>query len=237
VNNPSTETLPVEVELLKFPASFNWRDLSGLPTRNKQAVATRRLYRSGDPSRLDSQAAGALLGAIGLRTIIDLRTTIELKDCGIERLLPGCKHLHLPLFETVRQNWVAPSDHSPTATAARYMEMLRDGTETIVQIVLGIGSVGMCPLLIHCAAGRDRTGIVVACLLDLLEVADEAIATDYSLSDPVVCDGGRAHSTTMLEFLTLLRAEYGSTRDLLSARGVADNVIDQASRDLVAIGA
>ncbi len=70
--------------------------------------------------------------------------------------------------------------------------MLSDGSETLVKAVIVLGDHDAYPLAIHCGAGRDRTGIIVACVLDLLDVEDNAIASDYALSDRAVDDGGRA---------------------------------------------
>jgi protein-tyrosine phosphatase len=167
------------------------------------------------------------------RAIIDLRTSDELQKRGVGQLGSSCTHLHYPLFETIRPNWISPTDQSANATATRYLEMLSDGTKTLAGTVIALSELDVYPLAIHCAAGRDRTGIIVACVLDLLDVEDNAIASDYALSDRAVDDGGRAHSLTMLHFLSGLRKQFGSTRELLSARGVSGAVFDQLQRNLL----
>jgi hypothetical protein len=145
----------------------------------------------------------------------------------------SCTYLHRPLFERIRPNWISPTDQSPEATAKRYLEMLSDGTETLVRTVIALCEQDAYPLAIHCAAGRDRTGITVACVLDLLNVEENAIASDYARSDVAVDDSGRAHSQTMHYFLAGIRKQYGSTRELLSAQGVADKVFDRLLCNLV----
>jgi ADP-ribose pyrophosphatase YjhB (NUDIX family) len=223
---------PFETRVLNLPASFNLRDLGGLPTRHGLAVNAGRLYRSGDPSRL-SAASARSLEAMRFRAIIDLRTSDELQKRGVGQLGSSCTHLHYPLFETIRPNWISPTDQSPNATATRYLEMLSDGTKTLARTVIALSELDVYPLAIHCAAGRDRTGIIVACVLDLLDVEDNAIASDYALSDQALDDGGRAHSQTMLHFLTGIREQYGSTRELLRSHGVPDEEFDQLRRNLV----
>ena len=90
------------------------------------------------------------------------------------------------------------------------------------------------PFLVSCTAGRDRTGIVVACLLELIDVTDEAIAIDYAASDPFDPDTGRAHAGTMLELLSLVRGSYGSVRRMLQSCGLADGVVESLRSRLLA---
>jgi protein tyrosine/serine phosphatase len=73
------------------------------------------------------------------------------------------------------------------------------------------------PLLIHCSAGRDRTGIVVATLLSLVGVADEDIAIDYALSHKAgATTGGLAHTATMASFLDLVQHQHDGMTSFLS---------------------
>jgi aminoglycoside phosphotransferase (APT) family kinase protein len=211
------------VAAYEFPRSLNLRDLGGLSTRAGLVVVRGRFFRSADPVRCGS---ADVLGSIGLRSAIDLRTSAELAERDNEFTLRGCEHIHHPLFEMARANWIAPPDQTPQATATRYFEMLHDGAPALVKIVTELAHRASDPFVIHCAAGRDRTGIVVACLLDLLDVTDDGIAADYAASDAFVQDGGRAHTRTMLEFLALVRARYGSTRELLRGQGVPDAAFD-----------
>jgi hypothetical protein len=204
-------------------SAFNLRDLGGLPTRGGLALVSGRFFRSADPARC---GASEVFSLIGLRTAIDLRTRAELDARDDEFRLPACQHVHCPLFEAARSSWIAPPDQAPRATASRYLEMLQDGTPALATIVSELARRAADPFVIHCAAGRDRTGIVVACLLDLLDVTDDAIAADYAASDALVHDGGRAHAETILKFLALVRARHGSTSELLRAQGVPDAAFD-----------
>ena len=216
---------------LGLPAALNFRDLGGLATRRGRSLLRRRFYRSGSPAHLGPAEAQAF-DALGLSTVIDLRTSIERAEYGTA-VGTKARNLHLPLFEVVRPNWVAPDDQSPDATASRYFEMLSDGTATLVNIVEQLATAQVAPFLIHCAAGRDRTGIVVACLLDLLDIVDESIIKDYALSEGVVDDSGRAHAATMSAFLALVRQHHGSTLELLLAQGVSAETCARVSRYLL----
>jgi protein-tyrosine phosphatase len=133
----------------------------------------------------------------------------------------------VPLLTSFRSHWIQPSDQRPEATASRYLEMLEQGLPSIGRVLSVLVTTPWCPTLIHCAAGRDRTGIVVALVLDLLEVPEEVIAADYALSDGVVEDGAGAQAETIHHLLELLRKQHTSTRELLLRAGVAAECIDQ----------
>lgn len=217
------------LQLLHFR---NLRDLGGLPTQGGQVVASGRLFRGSSPSRFELAERQAL-EALELRTIIDLRTHEEVVTSGIQLGLPALRVHHHPLFEAARQSWIAPNDQSPPSTASRYFEMLNDGVDALANIVLRMAQPETTPLLFCCAAGRDRTGIVAACLLDLLGVDDALIADDYARSDAFVHDGGRAHCSTIVELLKLVRQSYGSTRAMVQSFGVSDAVLDRLQLELL----
>jgi len=132
-----------------------------------------------------------------------------------------------------RQNWIAPADQSPRATAGRYLEMLEDGVAMLATLICRVVRSGTAPFVVSCTAGRDRTGIVVACVLDLLDVTDEAIATDYARSDPFDPASGRAHAGTIQELFRLVRARYGSVERMLAPYGVTDSVNQALRRELL----
>lgn len=218
------------------PASLNLRDVGRIPIGTGLTLATGRFYRSGNPSQLGSPGAVALARALGLRTVIDLRTTPEVRQHRPALILPSCKHLHLPLFEEALPQWIGAANQTPMATATRYLEMVHEGVAAIAAVVRAIGECGAQPFIIHCAAGRDRTGIVVACVLDLLGAEEQAIASDYALSDTAVDDGGRAHSKTIVHLFSLLREQHGSTLELLSPYGVSSDVVAKLSSSLALQG-
>jgi protein-tyrosine phosphatase len=209
----------------------NLRDLGGPPTRNGLVVAMRRLFRSSSPSHFDADEQRELV-SLGLRCAIDLRTTAERVSCGPSALSAGVQVLHFPLFETPRINWISPADQTPRATSERYSEMLEDGLQAVAAVVKAIGAHDATPLLLSCSAGRDRTGIVVVCLLELLGVTDEAIAADYAKSDSFG-QGGRAHATTAHLLLALIRQRFGSIRRMLAPQGISPEMIEGLRRDLV----
>lgn len=211
----------------------NWRDLGGLPSRSAPLEVKRRsFFRSSTPARFAPPEQTAL-ASLQLRCVVDLRTQAEVvQSCSVAATC-GARLLHIPLFDAARPNWLAPADQTPQATGARYFEMLHDGLEALRLMVTEVAQADNSPFLVACTAGRDRTGIVVACLLDLLDVKDEAIAADYAASDPFDPDTGRAHAGTMLELLRLVRDRYGSVARMLQSGGLAEGVVESLRLQLL----
>lgn len=113
-------------------------------------------------------------------------------------------------------------------------EMLQIGLPAVVRIVDMLSDVAARPTLVHCVAGRDRTGIVIACVLDLLDVPDEAIASDYALSSVMDDEEGRnASPDNILLLLQLVRGRFGSVREMLVLSGALPTSIDQLRVALV----
>ena len=219
---------------LDVPGCVNLRDLGGCTTHRGEVLATGRLFRGAEPPVAPDAAAG-LVRAMGIRRIIDLRMDDEVDKAGAPAFPEGCEWVRLPLFYTVQPGWAEPVDRRPPTTAARYFEMAEAGMSTLARVVEVLGDVRAKPTLIHWVAGRDRTGIVIACLLDLAGVPDETIAADYALSavvdDP---EGRKAHPDNILLLLELIRERFGSVREMLLAAGASAAGIDRLRAALVA---
>jgi protein-tyrosine phosphatase len=111
--------------------------------------------------------------------------------------------------------------------------MLTDGLLALGSVIAHVAQPNAVPFLVCCGAGRDRTGIVVACLLDLLGVPDEAIASDYAESDFFDQQGGRAHADTILELLKLIRSRHGTTARMLSPFDDVGDAVERLRRELL----
>ena len=179
---PAPETFspdPTALErAITFELVFNVRDLGGLPTGDGRSIRSGVLFRGDGVHRLagdDLERARAL----GLRTVVDLRTAGEIERSA---RFPVDEHPldwhHLPIMGRM---W---SDDELVATRGavdflcdRYVDMLDTGGASIAQIVELVGE--GTPLLFHCAAGKDRTGVVAAVLLGLAGVPRSEIVADY----------------------------------------------------------
>ncbi len=238
---------------IAFSNVFNVRDLGGLPTADGRSVRRGRVFRADGVNRLggdDLEVARAL----GLRTVIDLRTVVELERgrFPVEHL-PVSWH-HLPVLEGMwSEQELAPTAGAVAFLRDRYLDMLGEGGASIARAVELVADEG--PVLFHCAAGKDRTGVVAAVLLGLVGVAPEVIAEDYHLSAaamtaftdwilleyPEAVDAMsrqppeylEAPAEAMLGFLTEVEARYGSMEGVAHHLGVTDAVIARLRATLV----
>jgi len=183
----------------------NFRDVGGYRLADGGTTRWGRLYRSD----FLSTRAEIHLAALGIAEVIDLRTTFERND----RVLPRASHL--ALFESIPARWwSSPDDLSPPAIAERYLGMLESGAANVAEIARRIANSDGA-VAIHCAAGRDRTGVVIGTLLSLIGVHRDDIADDYALSagrceDSVPCD-----RRAMELFLASIEREHSDARALV----------------------
>ncbi|HEY7226149.1 MAG TPA: tyrosine-protein phosphatase [Micromonosporaceae bacterium] len=217
--------------LVTFTDLYNFRDLGGYLTSDGRTVAWQRLFRSDDLGRL-AKVDHDRFAALGIRTVVDLRRPQEVAEFGRVPQLTGLTYHHLHLLHP---RW-EPREFADVAERTaylveRYGEMSAAGGEAIGAALRLIAQAQAAPLVVHCIAGKDRTGIISALVLSLLGVPDETIATDYALSDHSETAYRRsrdmpsapftvAPAAAMLTFLQGLRAEHGSVEGYVDSIGV-----------------
>jgi len=166
---------------IELERAFNFRDLGGYPTAGGGTTLWHRLYRADGIHRI-SEADVVRLEPLGLRTVIDLRTPDELEQHG-RVPIDDVDYHHHPVMDVVWSIDVLESQaDSPTFLVDRYVEMLVTGEEALGRSLRLLAEQDTYPAVFHCAAGKDRTGIVAALVLALLQVPDDVIAEDYALS-------------------------------------------------------
>lgn len=236
---------PVEVE-----GAFNLRDVGGLPVSGGGQIRSGRLFRSG--TLADITEAGAVqLHALGLRTVIDLREPIE------DNILPGAlasagvlRHLALPVYRGRFDFRVYQG------LDALYADVVDRGADSLIEAITALSGAGALPGLVHCSAGKDRTGLVVGLLLSAVGVPDESVAADFTLTEQHFVGEAReralrraaelgmsgqqlavvsgAPTSVMLELLASLRAASGSPERYLVERGLSPDVLTRLRQTLVA---
>jgi protein-tyrosine phosphatase len=165
-----------------FERVLNVRDLGGLNVPGGR-VRQGCLYRSATLHRITESDATAF-DQRGIRTVIDLRTSEERTRWNGHGSWSPERVLHAPLIRTPWDRSDINADHDATSfLAARYLEMLDGDTEVMVRIIETlaetVADASGHAALFHCAAGKDRTGVVTAVILGLLGVDDETIVDDY----------------------------------------------------------
>lgn len=222
---------------IAVPGTLNFRDAGGYPVAGGGFTAWRRLLRSDGLHQLE---AGALemLARLGLRTVVDLRTGVEadIAPSPIDAVaLSGALAMHVSLIGEDLADL-------PADLMAIYDYLIDRRGPAIAAAIKSLARPGGLPGLVHCTAGKDRTGIVVALALAAVGVPDPFIAADYALSSlyldpqhtPTI---GRVRDSTglgdwltatllasppelILHMLARARREAGSIADYLAGHGV-----------------
>ncbi len=223
---------------LAWDACLNVRDLGGLATADGRRIRRGALVRSDQLCRLNDGGRAALL-AHGVRTVIDLRTPAEAeKDPDPIWHEHGVDYVLMP--QQSEQLWREPGWIARTR-AERDAMALDQRAEQIVAMARAVAQAAPGGVLIHCLAGKDRTGIAVALLLGLAGVSEANIAADYTLSESALAAeraaaleaapddetrtrierGYDARAETMLATLAHLRARHGGAEAYLVRGGLS----------------
>lgn len=235
----------------------NMRDLVGLRAGDGRTILPHRLIRSDNLDSLTARDVAVLVGGYEVSDVIDLRTNFELARVTPSLLhdQPGVSvHLGSLYFEDDPSSAVAPwhvadapSGSHVESTADHYVNYLRRRPEVILADMRVIAS-ARGATIVHCAAGKDRTGTLVGLLLHLLGVSRADIVADYRASgerlDAIMARLGTsaanagaaggayegANQSTpgeiMEVFLDRVDAEFGGPRAYLDSDGWTD--ADQA---------
>ena len=231
-------------------ALFNFRDLGGYAAAGGRRVRWRVLYRADGLHRLEGPDI-ASVAELGIATVLDLRTAAELDERGrfpVDEV--PVDYRHLPLIPAIWDPATLPG-HAPAEDflTERYLEMLDVGQEAIVEALHVLASAEAYPAVFHCAAGKDRTGMLAAVILSLLGVDDDDVAADYGLSgegmsrmvdwvrenDPEWLEAMQDQPTAFLgapaevmhRVLESVRLEHGSMEGYVARLGVAGDVVDR----------
>ena len=169
------------VRHLAWEGCLNARDLGGYRTADGRETRWGAVVRSDSLTPL-TEAGRAALVAYGIRSIVDLRLPRELEEHPNPFAEPGdhgVAYTNLSLIDPAQATG-SPADF--TNLADDYKRALTRYAPQMASIMTAIAEAPEGGVLIHCAAGKDRTGQVSALLLDLCGVPRETIGADYALS-------------------------------------------------------
>jgi len=171
-----------------FPSLLNARDLGGNPTTDGAVTRSRSLVRADDLAQLSAEGLEAL-AAYGIETVLDLRWPEEIAAAPspVPLLLPRVRYLSVSLLADGPEDWVArggicAKERWKCTVLERLQPQVREALAAIAAATPG-------PLLFHCVAGKDRTGVIAALLLALADATPAAIAADYAASAGNLRDG------------------------------------------------
>ncbi len=236
---------------LRLEIAHNVRHIGGYTTSSGR-VTSETVIRSASLHRLTDTGMRGLAEA-GVTTIIDFRSDVERERSVTPDPAPyGIRHIHAPVFQ---------EDASPVGLEnafpgfgtvyGRFLEMGRDAYRTLIEVTADAGG----RVLFHCAAGKDRTGVAAALLLDMAGVDDETIIADYTLTEPLLkpmleqwlpemrergVDETRAQQLlaaprdAIETALKTLREKHGSAEGYARDLGVSDSTISALRARLIA---
>jgi len=264
--------MTAEPRWVPLEGAVNVRDLGGLPTDDGSQTVAGMMLRADNLQGLTPADVRRLVDDIGLRTVVDLRTTIEVDKEGPGPLTaePRVMHRHLSLYpesgrltdveaDTVlpwQTDWGRAGAADPDAdnpTIGYYLAYLRHRPDSIVKAVRAIAAPGGA-VVVHCAAGKDRTGVVVAIALIAAGVTRDAVVADYVATgdrldavlarlmasptyaadlDGTPADVHRPRAHTMARFLELLDERFGGPVGWLANAGFGADEVAALRRRLV----
>ncbi len=242
---------------IDLEGAVNVRDLGGLPTGDGRQTVGGRLLRADNLQDLSPADVATLVDDIGVTTVVDLRSSAELESEGPAPLdaAPGVRHAHHPVLPEIGSATDAVAEALLTRihqdrsrfpddpTCGHYLGYLEDRPDQVVAALRSIAR-DRGAALVHCAAGKDRTGVVVALALTAAGVRPDAVIADYAAtSDRVEAILGRlrksrtyardldsqpaaahlARPETMGAFLQQMDARYGGVVRWLADHGFADH--------------
>ena len=234
---------------------LNFRDLGGYPTGDGGRLRWRRLFRADGLHALTPRGVETLRDEIRLGAIVDLRSSAELERDGRGPLAgTPIRFHHLPLFDGGHGERRAPVGAS---LADLYFGMLDVARGPLARVVTTLARTDE-PAVFHCAAGKDRTGVVSALLLSLLGVSDEWIVADYAATrealeaivarllasegyrgifDELPPDTLHAEPETMEGLLAQVRERFGSLAGYAAEIGIDRRDVERLRARLVERGA
>jgi protein-tyrosine phosphatase len=233
---------------LVWPDLLNARDLGGLRTASGDRTVRRRVVRADNLNKIAPAGVAALV-TYGVRTVIDLRDPRELERFPnpLAAAPPeGVVFVNVPLISEAE--WEAI--RVPTRTAEGYVLTARLSHTNIAKAIAAVSDASPGGVVIHCHAGKERTGIVAALLLALVGVPEETIAEDWTASDaylqplyeewlanetdPAIrakrSEGFVTRPESILDVLTYVRTSHGSVPEYLLAGGLSTDQLDRVRR-------
>ena len=196
------------------------------------------------PSTLTESDVQTITGTLGITSVIDLRSSNGILDDGRGLLaLSGIAYHNYPFLERRGIDPPTSGEGSGARLSAIYQWMLHNSGTLIAQAFTTLAQDVNQPAMFHCSAGKDRTGILGATILDVLGVGREDIVTDFLLTNDVIDgildrikkmpgfesstrEGILAPQPAIEKFLDVTQSDYGGSEAYLIHHGVQQSTID-----------
>ncbi|MFF3573807.1 tyrosine-protein phosphatase [Nocardia jiangxiensis] len=166
-----------------YDGALNFREVAKLPTSDgKRRLRRGLLYRSGTPQLMPESSARRMVDELGIRLVVDLRQRQEAEREG-QGGLARVEHRRLSapfmVAAAKREGWEFPRFRDTDPLVPHYIAYLGSSTDAILAMFRALADPNAGPALLHCTAGKDRTGAAVMILLDAIGVQRSAVVADY----------------------------------------------------------
>ena len=235
---------------LPIQGCANFRDLGGYRNGDGQTVRWRRLFRSDALQELTSEDSRLAIHELNIELVVDLRNTNEAERDGRGPLPElGAEYRHFPLLEG---RGIPPFTGGDVVErlSATYLWLIQNSGLLIAEAVNTIGAADGKGVVFHCSAGKDRTGMLAALILEVLGVDAEIIGADYLLTNDAIegilrrikaMENNNTATTQSLaaqpaafkRFQDTLHQEYGGAESYLRRHGVTGETLDRIRSNLL----
>lgn len=232
--------LSKEERLLKIDSITNTRDLGGYETQDGHYTKTKRYVRAAGPDRLDEEGLQVLYD-FGVRVQIDLRSDHEVEKAP--STLKGYKdvaYYHINLLQDLNMEVIPDSIKKEANLSTLYVYIIEACKSKIKEIFDIFLQYPDDTVLFNCSAGKDRTGVIAALLLDLAGCHQQDIVTDYAESyennlpiiknlEKLIGQDKKSLLESKPEYMEMLlshiKEQYGSAKEVLLQCGLTEEQV------------
>lgn len=235
---------------LPIEGCVNFRDLGGYRNSQGQTVRWRRLFRSDALQDMTPSDAVYAMEELGIRLVVDLRNPDEAERDG-RGPLPGlgASYTHHPLLLERGFPPFTGGDVVERLSSA-YQWLIHNSGPRVADAVNAIADANGSAVVFHCSAGKDRTGLLAAMVLEVLGVDAETIIDDYLLTNQAVegilrriqamqpdasptTQSLAAQPLAFHGFQNTLHREYGGAESYLRRHGVSGESLERLRGNLL----
>jgi protein-tyrosine phosphatase len=230
-----------------FEGCFNFRDVGGYLAADGRTVRWGHYFRAGRQDRM-SERDLEKVKELGIATQIDLRRPDEIRDQGRGPIADmGAIYHNIAVIPEGGSDQLSRLVGDTGISGERYLRYLEFGPESWRRLFEILEHAASYPILLHCTAGKDRTGVSTAFLLSVLGVARAVIEADYILTNrdvgrqadfientsgfpagmsrDVMIHHAGVPESAMSDFLDGLEERWGGPVEYLSSIGISDRTM------------